>query len=237
MDPSERLKSLYIGVQSMLRAGQADIFTALPATVVKFNTTGELTVSAQPTVQYQQRKPDGTWNYLTLPQCIHCPVIFPGGGGFVFSFPLAVGDEGLLIFASRCIDNWWQQGGVQTQAELRMHDISDGFFLPVCFSQPNTPTAVSTTNAQLRTLDGTTVIDMDPIGHKVSITAPGGIILNGPLQVSGPILGIGGGTAAVNFETSGDVIAGKGTGDQVGLQTHKHPTAGTGAPSSPTPGT
>lgn len=36
---------------------------------------------------------------------------------------------------------------------------------------------------------------------------------------------------------NGRVVAGFGTVDQVELQTHKHPTAATGAPSPPTPGT
>lgn len=39
------------------------------------------------------------------------------------------------------------------------------------------------------------------------------------------------------ISTTGSVVAGAGGGDQVTLQTHKHPTAATGAPSSPTPGT
>jgi hypothetical protein len=164
MDPRERIRSLYVAIRSLFRAQQADIFTALPATVVKFNTAGELTVSAQPTIKYQQRKPDGTWNPITLPVCIHCPVIFPAGGGFLMSFPLVVGDEGLLVFASRCIDNWWQQGGVQQQAELRMHDISDGFFIPGCFSQPNTPVGVSTNSVRLQSKDGTKFVEFTAAG-------------------------------------------------------------------------
>lgn len=44
-------------------------------------------------------------------------------------------------------------------------------------------------------------------------------------------------TANADIKTSGSVVAGNGGGDQVTLQTHKHPTAATGAPSAPTPGT
>jgi hypothetical protein len=40
-----------------------------------------------------------------------------------------------------------------------------------------------------------------------------------------------------DIKTSGSVVAGNGGGDQVTLQTHKHPTAATGSPSSPTAGT
>lgn len=40
-----------------------------------------------------------------------------------------------------------------------------------------------------------------------------------------------------DLHVTGAVIAGYGTADQVGVQTHNHPTAATGAPSAPTPGT
>ncbi len=37
----------------------------------------------------------------------------------------APGDEGLLHFSERSIDNWWSRGGVQEQCEMRMLDLSD----------------------------------------------------------------------------------------------------------------
>lgn len=186
MDPRERIKSMTLAVRTLLQAEQSEVFTALPATVVKVTTSGEYTVSAQPTVQYQQRKPDGNWNFLTLPICIHCPVITPGGGGFLLTFPLAVGDEGLLVFASRCIDNWWKQGGVQPQAELRMHDISDGFFIPGCFSQPRTPPSISTTNVRLQSQDGTKFMEFTAAGD---------------LHVTGKVIAGFGGVDQVGLQT------------------------------------
>lgn len=242
MDPVERIgrHSDYVATRELIRSEQADIFTALPATVVKF-TPAEMTVSAQATVQYQQRKPDGTWNYLTLPVCIHCPVLFPRGGPFRITFPLAEGDEGLLIFASRCIDNWWLSGGVQKQAELRMHDISDGFFLPGCFSQPNVPANVSTTDLQIRSLDGT-------IGLDVSATT--GFKFTGPVEFVGPVqfdAGItgnaAGGVISGAAKFAGDVVAKAGTGGSVTLSTHTHTQPNDshgdveGPTSSPTGGT
>ena len=40
-----------------------------------------------------------------------------------------------------------------------------------------------------------------------------------------------------NLSTPGKVVQGQGTPDQIGLGTHMHPTAATGSPSPPTPGT
>jgi len=139
---------------------ESGLWTAMPAFVHSYSATA-LTVEAQPTIQGQVRQPDGSWLTTTMPLCVDCPVLFPGGGGFVTTFPLAAKDEGLLIFASRCIDSWWQSGGIQTQAELRMHDLSDGFFLPVCFSQPNVPSSVSTTAVEMRSKDGKTLFHIE----------------------------------------------------------------------------
>ena len=63
-------------------------------------------------------------------------MVFPGGGGWSITFPVSKGDEALVVFASRCIDDWWQSGGVGIQPDLRMHDLSDGFAIIGPRSQP-----------------------------------------------------------------------------------------------------
>ena len=182
--PSGKTNGLLVALRAALDDKQANIWTALPATVSSFN-VAKVTVEAQPTIQAQIRQPNGTLVDTTLPLCVDCPVLFPGGGGFVFTFPLAKGDEGLLIFASRCIDNWWQSGGVGKQAELRMHDLSDGFFLPTGgMSQPNIPGNISTDSAQMRTKDGTELIDLNPTTHTLTLQAAN-IKLLGNLQMGG----------------------------------------------------
>lgn len=173
----------------MLRAAlsgwQSGIWTALPAIVESFDAT-KLTVSAQLAIQAQVRQPSGGWQNVNITLCEDCPVIFMGGGAFLFTAPLVQGDEGLLILSSRCIDAWWQNGGVQPQAELRMHDLSDGFFIPLCFSQPKVPPNVSTTSAQFRTRDGAAYVELAP-GHVINIVAPGGLNINAPVVFNGSI--------------------------------------------------
>jgi phage baseplate assembly protein gpV len=79
--------------------------------------------------------------------------------------------------------------------EARMHDLSDGFVIPGPWSQPNVPSDVSTTAAQLRSNDGNTFIELDPDAHTVTITAPQGatinadVTINGDLHVTGTITG------------------------------------------------
>src|SRR5690606_4330979 len=114
----------------------------------------------------------GEFEELRIPLLLDCPVVFPGGGGVTLTFPIKPGDEALVVLASRCIDSWWQLGGVQGQAEQRMHDLSDGFVLAGVRSQPRRFT-VDTEAAQLRTDDGTALIELNPTSKAVRVQTTG----------------------------------------------------------------
>jgi phage gp45-like len=72
----------------------------------------------------------------------------------------------------------------------------------------------------------------DSRGHRVWLT-PAGITIGGNITHTGDTATIGNVTHTGNLHVTGEIIAGHGGGDQVGLQTHKHPS--NGAP--PTPNT
>ena len=180
MDRRERIPDLTLMFRAALAGWQSGIWTALPGT---YQGAGSKvgTANVQPTVQVQVMGTDNVFGPpQSLPLCPDCPLLFPGGGGFHATFPLKVGDEGLLVFASRCIDNWWLSGGPQGQAEYRMHDLSDGFFLPGCFSQPRAPSAPwSATAARLTSDDGLLYYELDPVLHQANVVAVGGLWVNG----------------------------------------------------------
>jgi hypothetical protein len=154
----------------------------LPALVVDVNLS-EQTVSAQPTIQASVADIDGNITSVNLPILIHVPIVFPRAGGFALTFPISSGDEILVVFASRCIDAWWQSSGIQVQAEFRMHDLSDGFALLAPTSKPKALENVSSNNVQLRNSSGLTVIEITPSGQ-VNITAST-INLNGATNITG----------------------------------------------------
>lgn len=187
MDQRERLNDPQEALRIALAGWQAGIWTALPGILQTFD-ADKMTATVQPAIQGQRRQEDGSWLDVNLPVLLDCPVIFPAGGGFALTFPLSEGDEGLVIFASRCIDAWWAQGGIQKQARLRMHDLSDGFFLPGCFSQPRKLANVSAQNVQLRNADGTAFMEVTPAGI-CNLTFPAGINLNGPIALNGVVSG------------------------------------------------
>lgn len=221
----------------MMEGNQAKLWTAMPAIIdsVDFDA---MTIEAQPAIQGVITNQDGSETFLNLPLLVDCPIVFPGGGGFILTFPLVKGDEVLIIIASRCIDSWFQQGGVQPHAEFRMHDLSDGFALPGPKSQPNVVSSISASNAQLRSNDGTLYIEMTSDGKLNLITTAGlnitgDVVVTGKLSTSGDIkTSTGNITADVGniVATLGEVEAGPLA---IPLSMHIHPTTSPGSPTGP----
>ncbi len=205
---------------------QSKLWTAIPGIIQSFNATA-MTVEVQPAVQALVRGEGGELSSVNLPLLVDCPVQFPAGGGCTLTFPVAAGDECLVVFASRCIDAWWASGGVQGQAELRMHDLSDGFAILGFRSQPRVIGGVSTSAVQLRSDDGAAFVEINPTTHAINATTPG------PLALTAPLVTING-DVQVNgrVDTTGDVKAGT-----ISLQTHRHggvtPGSGTSGVSTP----
>jgi hypothetical protein len=208
MDQRERNADLGEAILAALDGRQVNIWTALPAIVESYDPT-KLTITAQPVIKINFRSAAGTFSWVDMPLLIDVPVVFPSAGGLSITLPLAKGDEVLVVFASRCIDGWWEQGGVQLPPELRFHDLSDGFAIPGPRSQVRLLSGVSATNLQIRTEDGSAFIEITPAG-KVTINVPAeGLTINGNVTVTGSILA----TGEVTANTAGVAIP---------LSTHLH---------------
>lgn len=180
MDRRERIDDPEVALRAAFDGLRARIWTALPGIIQNFDASA-MTCQVQPAVKIPVRNLDGTIVTVALPLLVDCPVQFPSGGNCTLTFPVAPGDECLVVFASRCIDSWWQSGGVQEQAELRMHDLSDGFVLLGFRSKPRALAGISTSTTQLRNDAGDTYVDLDPAGKIVKVKAPGGITLDAPM--------------------------------------------------------
>lgn len=66
---------------------------------------------------------------VDYPLLIDCPAIVLGGGPCSLTFPIAKGDECLILFNDRDIDNWFQGGPPIEVATARLHSFSDGLAL------------------------------------------------------------------------------------------------------------
>lgn len=178
MDKRERAGDYHEAMLAILTGWQSKMWTALPVIIQDYDPTKQ-TCTAVAAIQARVKNSAGVWSWVTLPKLVDVPVIFPGGGGYTLTFPIQPNDEGLAILSSRCIDAWWQQGGIQVQADLRMHSLSDAFVIVGPRSQPRmlTPNANSS-NAQLRSDDGTVTLELAP--GNINITSSSAVTLKAP---------------------------------------------------------
>lgn len=163
MNRLERLDSDEEALLAALRGLVAELWTSIPGIVQSFDPVA-MTVVVQPAIQSQKRAPDGSQSPVSLPLLDGVPVVFLGGGDFTTTYPIRQGDECVVTVSSRCIDDWWLLGGIQTQAEFRMHDLSDAFAFVGVRSRPRALPGVSTTATQIRSNDGQTFIELGPNG-------------------------------------------------------------------------
>jgi hypothetical protein len=149
-----------------------ELHTCLPGIVQRYDPATN-TVDVQPAIQRTFQ--DGVQNFPLLEGV---PVHFPGGGGWTVTFPIAAGDECLLIFSERCINYWHVTGELRPGENYRLHDPSDAFALVGIRSQPRALPAIQTDGMELRDDARSTYIKL----------GPGGIEIKGNVTVTGVVV-------------------------------------------------
>ncbi|MDU1573279.1 MAG: Gp138 family membrane-puncturing spike protein [Pantoea sp.] len=177
-------QSLGGGEQQAMKVLSDTIFSMLrvsmPGIIQSFDPIA-CTCTVQPAISGQVADEAGQFKSAPLPLLVDVPVVFPRGGGCTITFPVKAGDECLVVFSDRCIDFWWQNGGVQEAVDPRQHDLSDAFAFIGPQSQAEVIGNISTSTLQMRTDDGAAYIELDPNSHAVNIVAPGGLNVTTPL--------------------------------------------------------
>lgn len=200
VDRSQLLNDPIASLSVALDGRQALIWTAMPGIIESVDFT-TMTCVVQPAIQGSVTDENNDQTIVDLPLLLDVPILFPSANGFTITFPLAAGDEVLVIIASRCIDAWWQLGGVQVPLEARMHDLSDGFAIPGPKSQPNIIPDISSTSLQIRNDAGTSYFEIGADG-KINLVCPEGLFVTGDIEVDGEV-----------------------TANGISLSTHVHPVS------------
>jgi len=231
-------------IKAGVRAGLLDTMISAPAIIKSFNPTLQ-TVTADIAIQ---RIVDGVdKNYTIL---IDIPIVFPTVQGFHITLPIKKGDEVLVIFADRCIDNWFERGGIQKQAEHRSHHISDGFAIIGINSTPNKITNYdpdnmvirNTANNQKVTLEAggniviDTVKDVNINCVKANIKASSSVAIDTPATTISGTLDVGGAITSAVSTTAPKIIAGTSlTVEGKEMSKHTHGGVQTGPSSTGVP--
>jgi hypothetical protein len=117
-------------VLDMVRASAvADVRVAIPARVERWDAAKQQ-VDCSPLVKNAYDDEDGVRQVEALPVIPNVPVVFPGGGGFRVTFPIAVGDTVLLVFSDKSLDKWLAVGGSVDPSDDHAHNLSDAIAIP-----------------------------------------------------------------------------------------------------------
>lgn len=149
---TEEFNSFGDSIKNMLRV-------ACPGIIQNFDSEAQ-TVTVQLALREHVIKQDMTKEWGNIPLLLDVPIILPRAGDYCITMPVKQGDECLIVFADMCIDGWFSYGGIQNQIEKRRHDLSDGFAILGVWSQPNRVKKYSTDSCQIRTLEGSTYIEL-----------------------------------------------------------------------------
>lgn len=200
-----------------------NLHTMLPGIVVSFDADKQ-TAQVQPAIKRifttgaDDEAPIGPVN---LPPCVDCPVVFPGGGDFVLTFPVKAGDECILLFSERAIDYWYAYGGIQLPAEYRLHDLSDAIVIVGLNSQPRKLANLCMSGTELRSRDGQSYLRME----NGQITIKGNVLIEGNATVSDQLTAQNGVQITGSLQATGEITA---EGTSVHSHTHGGVQPGSG---------
>lgn len=116
-------------LRKILDARAAEIHTAIPGQVVNYDASKQI-ADVQPMVKDYYYSADGALRTRSFPVLPSVPVQFPRGGGYFVSFPLSVGDTGMLIFSELPIDRWRSTGQEAHPVNARRHGAGNAVFYP-----------------------------------------------------------------------------------------------------------
>ena len=119
-----------------------------------------------------------TSNNLDYPILADCPVIVLGGGTTRITFPISQGDQCILLFNDRDIDNWYNGSTTSPNSTPRLHSFSDC----VALIGPNNLNTVIENYDNVRAIitNGTVKNGINPSNNKLTLT--NGTSLNTLLQ-------------------------------------------------------
>lgn len=113
-----------------------DIYTALPGIVQTYDSTNQV-VDVQPAIRRWLPTIDEDIVHEDLPVLPNVPVVFPGAGAIAITWPIAAGDEGLIVIATYAFSQWRQSGNMSDPGDTRLHSLGNAVFIPGLRSNKN----------------------------------------------------------------------------------------------------
>lgn len=135
-------------IEALIKLRLADVHTSIPGRIESYDAVKQ---EANILVLVKDRFPreDGGFDVQSVSVLPAVPIIFPGGGGYRATFPLAAGDTVAVFFTERSIDRWYELGGEQDPEDGRRHHVSDVYAVPGLHDSKTPWTGASASDATL----------------------------------------------------------------------------------------
>lgn len=138
---TDRLSGSTPGLADVIREAVESLslrmHTSLPGVIKEWDPSTQC-ASVQPAVQTSVRDLAGRHIFETLPLIYDVPVMFPRTLAGYITFPIQVGDTGLLVFPELDPAQWRYadpSAAPRSAGDQRRHDISGAVFLPGLYQQ------------------------------------------------------------------------------------------------------
>jgi len=175
--------------------------TSMPGVIVSFD--GKF-AEVKPAIKMQVTIGNEV-SFIELPTIINVPVMlqYAQGAGLVQTLPIKKGDECLLIFSQRAIDNFVSYGGIvkpiitedQASAKGRNHSLTDAVCIPGLMTGAHLIPNYSLDSIQTRDVSGSTVLSVKSgeiratVGKTTLSVTPSGVAVIGDISATGTITG------------------------------------------------
>lgn len=149
----------------------ADVHVAIPGRVETYDAALQK-ASVQPLVMRAHEGEDGGRVAQKLPVIPEVPVLFPGGGDFMVTFPIQRGDVVLLVFSEASLDKFLVRDGIVDPQDDRRHNISDAIAIPGLRNFKSPRSGASSTAMIVGPEAGSARIELDGSTVKAGGSAP-----------------------------------------------------------------
>jgi hypothetical protein len=128
---NSRTPSLAEVIRAAMDGRLADVHVAIPGKIERYDPATQR-ADVKPLVKRRVAAADGEEIVESIPVVPSVPVLFPRSGAFFISLPLQVGDNVLLVFCDRSLDEFvFGPPGVEAEPDdFRTHDLSDAIAIP-----------------------------------------------------------------------------------------------------------
>lgn len=211
--PSSNLEQLLtVAIESRI----VDMHTCYPAKITSFDPESQ-TCTCEILIKRIIADNQKTETSRSIPPLIDVPLLFMQTADFAITTPVKPGDECLLIFSSRDIDNWNETGRSMEPRTRRKFNLSDAFALPMARSKLNIIENYNPDDIEIRNKSNESKVVLKNNGDillknnsKIEIQTPN-LVINANIDISGDVNVTG------SIEATSDVKAGA-----ISLNSHVH---------------